>query len=535
MKRTPGIKSWVIFNLERWCGDGEIMIWVLRECYEPLTLSGVPFDAWATWGRDSWYFDTLPWGALLSISSWGLTWQWAWLLSWWASPWAALTLSYDADGSLNHSWSQWRLTNAWADSLRIWSVVSPKTDVTVSSWLLSSTDADADVDHLRLIAADLTMRLDLGELLLSLSLLAMTWWHWCQLIKTFEVRWSDHCLDEEWWLDCELRDAMLELHLLTRWWLKEHWQEMRVILLHERVNALVETSSAMMYDECERLTHESIRYWHWFIVENMTWHELTWTTRDPRSGVNDRAIVASMKWPEVTRLRLRDLMPLRFSSMRVWPLRRLCDGGEVCWWAWSMTDAMSNRWVTLVEFPIELVTEELFLSTCADRAWTLHHWGWPNSADTLSPWTLLKWWNTYVLKLDAKWTSSGRQWSHDAYLTNDAEWPLIVRFDIATVLTWGNELLDLDCWRQDWICWQHDDIILNLDDASEADCSDTQWMLVSLRLRRRLQWQRAEHLTSEQMIDQMDEENWTRIWQNRRRMNRTRHMTWLLILKIMMW
>ena len=53
---------------------------------------------------------------------------------------------------------------------------------------------------------------------------------------------------------------------------------------------------------------------------------------------------------------------------------------------------------------------------------------------------------------------------------------------------------------------------------------------LTLRLsRRRLEWQRVEHLTSEQMIDQMDEENWTRIWQNRRRMNRTRHMPWLSI------
>ena len=103
------------------------------------------------------------------------------------------------------------------------------------------------------------------------------WCHWCHLSKTFEVRWDDHGLNEEWRRDRELRDAAFELHLLTRCWLKEHWQEMRLILLHERVNPLIETCSAMMCDEWQCLTDESIRYWHWFPCRE---HDLTWTRLD---------------------------------------------------------------------------------------------------------------------------------------------------------------------------------------------------------------------------------------------------------------
>ena len=117
--RHPESNGGWVFDFERWCGDDEIMIsrsaarpWC-HWC--PLTLE--PREAVTNW---SWYLDTHPWSRLTGdFIQWGFTWWWAWMLSWWAWPLAALMLSYDADGSLNHTWSQWRLINAWADFLSI--------------------------------------------------------------------------------------------------------------------------------------------------------------------------------------------------------------------------------------------------------------------------------------------------------------------------------------------------------------------------------------------------------------------------------
>ena len=220
--------------------------------------------------------------------------------------------------------------------------------------------------------------------------------------------------------------------------------------------------------------------------------------------------------------------------------------------------------------------EEPEAHDAADRAWTLHHWGWPNSADPLSPWTswsqmthVLSWslmrsaWHPLTNDTRPSSAMAMKPWQHtwpmSQVLSDHWSWGLI---DIAiSILTWAASsaswswLLTIKIGHSDSVItsswawgWSADAAAaaswaaLNADatamisevsgfneasDASEADSS-----ALSLSRRRR-QWQRAEHLTSEQMIDLMHEENWTRIWQNEWIEQAIWHDSWYL--KIMMW
>ena len=92
-----------------------------------------------------------------------------------------------------------------------------RNDVTLSSWLLSFAECwcwSPEVDHSWLDREAWTWR---GCWSWAWAGLQWTWWYYASWSRP--SRWDDHCLDKEWWLDRELRDAVLELHLLPRWWL----------------------------------------------------------------------------------------------------------------------------------------------------------------------------------------------------------------------------------------------------------------------------------------------------------------------------
>ena len=170
----------------------------------------------------------------------------------------------------------------------------------------------------------------------------------------------------------------------------------------------------------------------------------------------------------------------------------------------------SSNWAS---DPLTLWREKLEERDADWKVWTPHRWRSTNDVEPLSPRTAWKRmchlmsWNL----MRTTWIN----WHHDHML-----WWLrmVERMLLHRELIWS--VLPLT-WSLRWLL--------------KWSASMRQVMLLRLRALtlmlspRRLQWQRVEHLTSEQMVDLTDEENWTRKWQIRKRMHRTRHMTWLLI------
>ena len=272
------------------------------------------------------------------------------LPSWWAWPWAALM----------HTWSQWRLTNAWADYLSTWSVVNLKVMWALACW-----------------ASLMLILILMGLLILSLSPLAMNLMSLMPSDQDLrgEVRWPlprRRMTVWPWTPWCYAWTPSLILVLTER---RETTDEDDA----ERMSALVEASCAVMNDEWLCLTDESIRYWHWFIVENMTWHELAWTStwaKKWRECPHDQDLVHEA-WkfkPEMT-LVDEDWVTwcppdFFFPKLKMtidhdsWDDR--VDCAEVWWWCWwTMTNTM---WETDICPVLVLGRIVLFLGGCRTPA-----------------------------------------------------------------------------------------------------------------------------------------------------------------------
>ena len=336
--------------------------------------------SWATWGHevilDSWHAPLrAPW---LVISLWGLTWQW-WgdeldnELSWRWALWTILDHN-EADQCLNDSlstWLSWISRNEHDGEL-----------LTVEFHSCWCWCWSLDVDH-RWLDHE------------TWCLLSIAAWRWTDLrltvmpsdqILTFEMRWCDERLDEEWRFDRELRDWVLELHLMTRWILKDHRDHMRMMLAHERMNSLVESCCPVTDDAAEWWADISIWYWYWFIVKNMRWHELwwaSWAAQQRAEGSEELKLIHEGWQPEMTRcmtLEAEWLDPIEILFLKVLKMTWKHDAWHDrvdCWqvwrWCWwSMTNTMSHcevesvidhilKW--FINLPIENVTSWWLLDT----------------------------------------------------------------------------------------------------------------------------------------------------------------------------